>query len=227
MYDRSLVKDVRQKTRVGSRHTSTRNYKAHIFIKPPQPPNTKHPASLNQTQQPNMSHSILLTGTSGYLGGTFLTHLHRISLPPHATLYALVRSESQASAVTSYGATPLFLDLADSAAVLKTVTKLQISIVYFLVDALNSTLQGPLITALGQVKKQTGRNVHFVHTSGAKMFSAHAGMPVGREVRDTEEELFEMQKSVKAPYEIMNQVCLVGFGGTIYAMRDINVKRRP
>jgi len=153
-----------------------------------------------------MSHSILLTGASGYLGGSLLAQLNRTKLPPHKKLYALVRSQEQADAVRKYGAEPLILDLKDQDAVIKTVVSAKISIIYFLVDALNSELQIPLIKALGEVKKQTGQDVHFLHTSGAKIFSEHAGMPIDREIRDTDPELFDLQKSSKAPYPIMDQV---------------------
>jgi len=81
-----------------------------------------------------------------------------------------------------------------------------ISIIFFLIDALNSTHQLLLIKALGEVKKQTGQNVHFLHTSGAKIFSEHAGMSVDREVRDDEEGLFELQKGTKAPHGVMELV---------------------
>jgi thioester reductase-like protein len=37
-------------------------------------------------------HNILLTGASGYLGGSLLAHWASASLPAHGTLYALVRT---------------------------------------------------------------------------------------------------------------------------------------
>lgn len=153
-----------------------------------------------------MSHSILLTGASGYLGGSLLAGLHRTKLPPHQRLYALVRSHQQADAVKQYGAEPLFLDLKDEKAVLKTIVDAQVTIIYFLIDALNSELQIPMIKALSEVKKETGQDVHFLHTTGAKIFSEHGGMPTDREIRDTDADLFDLQKAAKAPHEIMGQV---------------------
>jgi nucleoside-diphosphate-sugar epimerase len=156
-----------------------------------------------------MSHSILITGASGYLGGSLLAQLHRTNLPPHKTLYALVRSSHQAEQVQKYGATPLFLDLSDSASITKTIVDANISIIFFLIDALNSNSQIPLIKALGEVKKQTGRDVHFLHTSGAKIFSEHAGLPTNQDIPDTSPELFDMQKTAKAPHDVMKLVCPV------------------
>jgi hypothetical protein len=157
-------------------------------------------------QLQNMSPSILITGASGYLGGTLLSHLSHTPLPPQSTLYALVRSDSQASRVQAYGCTPLFLDFDDEAAVVKAIADANISIIFFLIDALHSGLQIPLIKALGEVRRKNGGNVHFLHTSGAKIFSGHAGMPVDRDVNDTDEGLYEMQKEANAPHEIMKTV---------------------
>ncbi|KAH5561178.1 hypothetical protein HBI26_193130 [Parastagonospora nodorum] len=151
-----------------------------------------------------MSHSILITGASGYLGGSLLAQLNRTKLPPHKTLYALVRSDQQAEQVQKCGAEPLKLNFADENTVVKIIVEANISIIFFLIDALNSTFQLPLIKALGELKRQTGQEVHFLHTSGAKIFSEHAGMPTDRELRDDEEGLFEMQKKVRAPHGMMN-----------------------
>jgi hypothetical protein len=153
-----------------------------------------------------MSHIILITGSSGYLGGSLLAQLGRTELPPHQKLYALVRTEQQAEAVKNYGAEPLVLDLQDEGAVVKSIVDAQISIIYFLVDALKSTFQIPMIKALSEVKKQTGRDVHFLHTSGAKIFSEHAGFPKNQEIADTDQGLFELQKTLKAPHDLMTLV---------------------
>jgi hypothetical protein len=69
-------------------------------------------------------------------------------------------------------------------------------------------MQIPLIKALAEVKKQTGREVHFLHTSGAKMFSEHAGMPTDRSLPDTDPGLYNLQKSAKAPHQLLTQVSL-------------------
>jgi nucleoside-diphosphate-sugar epimerase len=153
-----------------------------------------------------MSHSVLITGASGYLGGSLLAQLHRTSLPPHATFYALVRSDHQASEVKKKDFVPLFLDFSDENTVTKSIVDANISIIFFLIDALNSTHQIPLIKALGEVKKQTGRDVHFLHTSGAKIFSEHGGMRTDRDIDDTDPGLYEMQKRVEVPHDMLKLV---------------------
>jgi nucleoside-diphosphate-sugar epimerase len=153
-----------------------------------------------------MTRSILITGASGYLGGSLLAQLSRTKLPTHDKLYALVRTDRQAEQVKEYGAEPLTLDFEDESAIIKSVVDSKISIIFFLIDALNSKYQVPLIKGLGELKKQTGQDVHFLHTSGAKIFSEHAGLPTDREIKDTDPGLFDMQKAAKAPHDIMNLV---------------------
>ncbi|KAF1831327.1 NAD(P)-binding protein [Decorospora gaudefroyi] len=152
-----------------------------------------------------MSGSILTTGASGYLGGSLLARLHDTSLPSHKTLYALVRSKAQAEAVKSYGAEPLFIDFEDEQSVARSIVERQITIIFFLVDAMKPNMQIPMIKALAEVKKQTGLDVHFLHTSGAKIFSEHAGLPTDHALSDDEPGLYRMQKDAESPHAFLKQ----------------------
>lgn len=111
------------------------------------------------------SQRILITGGSGYLGGTLLARWKDASLPPYGKLYALVRNDYQAEAVKQYGSEPLRLDLNDEEAVRKGIVNNKITIVYFLIDAVRVQAQVYLIQALAEVKKTTGLEVHFLHVS--------------------------------------------------------------
>lgn len=111
------------------------------------------------------THNILITGASGYLGGSLLARLKDAGLPAFNNLFALVRTDAQAEAVTQYGAQPLKLDVNDEAAVRAAVVDREITIVYYLIDPIYSTPQVHFIKALAEVKSLTGADVHFLHVS--------------------------------------------------------------
>lgn len=80
-------------------------------------------------------------------------------------LYALVRTDAQAEGVKQYGAQPLSFDVQDESQVLSALLDKNITIVYFLIDALNGESQVYFIKALAEVKKVIGAEVHFLHVS--------------------------------------------------------------
>jgi hypothetical protein len=65
-----------------------------------------------------------------------------------------------------------------------------------------------MVKALAEVKKHTGQEVHFLHTTGAKLFSEHVGFPTDRTILDTDSTLYDLQKSSKPPHSVMQQVWL-------------------
>ena len=173
-----------------------------------------------------MSHRILLTGASGYLGGSLLARIADANLPVYDKLYALVRTDTQADAVKKYKAEPLTINVKDEAAVRTAVVGNKITIVFFLIDTMSAVSQGFFIKSLAEVKSVTGKEVHFLHvrdpeqislsqtgkstlidtsnhvflqTTGAKLFSDHAGAPTDRPSFDDEADLYDIQKTQRAP----------------------------
>lgn len=109
--------------------------------------------------------NVLITGSSGYLGGSLLASWAEANIEGYDKLYALVRSDSQATAVKSlYGADPVRCSL-EEGDIRSLVVGNDITVVLYLIDAYRAERPVSFIKALGEVKKATGREVHFVYAS--------------------------------------------------------------
>ncbi|KAM0473431.1 hypothetical protein ACHAPX_008178 [Trichoderma viride] len=169
--------------------------------------------------------NILLTGASGYLGGSILAQLHNsgdggIDLPAHGTIYALVRSDAQARTVQDYGAKPAAFDPGNEAAIESFIMDHKVSIVIWFLDVVNVDRQILFIRALAKLRQQTGQEVHFLQTSGAKIFSDLAGAPTDKPLLDTDPGLYEIQKQQQdqAPYQAFQKA--VGTNNTIIDLSE-------
>ncbi|KAF4870042.1 hypothetical protein CGCSCA1_v010769 [Colletotrichum siamense] len=142
--------------------------------------------------------NVLITGGSGYLGGSLLASWAEANIEGYDKLYALVRSDSQAAAVKSlYGAEPVRCSLEEDD-IRSLVVHNDITVVFYLIDAYRAERPVSFIKALGEVKKATGRE-----TTGTKQFSEHAGAPTDRPLLDTDPNLYGIQKGQKTPVEEM------------------------
>jgi len=114
-----------------------------------------------------MSHNILITGVSGYLGGNLLARWKEANLAEHYDkLFALVRTPAQAEAVRKqYGAEPLIFDAYNEAEVRKAVLENNLSVVFHLIAPATHTSQVYFIRAMAELKEKTGNEVHFLHVS--------------------------------------------------------------
>ncbi|KAM5349519.1 hypothetical protein ACJ41O_006024 [Fusarium nematophilum] len=179
-----------------------------------------------------MAHNILITGGSGYLGGDLLAGIAEANLPSYGRLYALVRTDQQASEVQRYGAEPLAIDIRVEDSVRNAILKNNITVVFFLVDSGSAAAQELFIKVLGDLKRATGVDVHFLHTTGAKIFSTHGGAPTDRELRDDDPGLYAVQKAQRAPLERFQAiwpVCRVADNTNLYLqiLRSILVGQDP
>lgn len=150
-------------------------------------------------------HRILLTGGSGYLGGTFLARWKDSNIS--APLHALVRTPQQADAVKQYGAEPILIREFSSEPIKNVVIRHSITIVLHLFNPLDHDTTPAFIEALSKVQDAMGERVHFIFTSGAKLFSEHVGMPTHQPIPDTYPDLYGLQEASlsNAPFEIMRK----------------------
>ncbi|KAJ5737773.1 NAD(P)-binding protein [Penicillium malachiteum] len=146
-----------------------------------------------------MLHNILLTGGSGYIGGTLLARWKEAGLAEYGKLFSLVRTDAQAETTQDlYGVEPLRINLEDEEAVKKAIVSNKITVVLYLIDAYYFKHQIQFIKALAQAKKETGQEVHFIYTTGTKQFSDMGGAPSDKDLLDNDPELFEIHKAQKA-----------------------------
>ncbi|KAB8204132.1 NAD(P)-binding protein [Aspergillus parasiticus] len=170
-----------------------------------------------------MPHNILITGGSGYLGGTLLAAWANAKINDYGKLFALVRTEKQAESVKKlYGAEPVTCSLQPDD-VRELLVGNHITIVLYLIDAYSSRHQVSFIRALSEIKKATGQETHFIYTTGTKQFSDMAGLLTKEPLFDTDPRLYDIQKAQRSPYdELMTSVntnCTVVEAGEQYDVR--------
>lgn len=108
-----------------------------------------------------MHSNIFITGGSGYLGGDLLSQWSDANLQGYDKLFALVRTDAQAEAVSNYGAHPLTFAPYDEAAVREAIISNKINIVYHLIDALQSESQLLSSRLSASSRKPLGRKCTF------------------------------------------------------------------
>ncbi|KAH7160358.1 NAD dependent epimerase/dehydratase family protein [Dactylonectria estremocensis] len=110
---------------------------------------------------------ILITGATGYIGGSVLTTLLQSadSSIKGSQLSALVRKQEQADILTAKGVNAIVFDgLDDTAAVRDAASKHDV--VINTASAFHPAAAEALILGLADRKKETGRETHLIHTAG-------------------------------------------------------------
>ncbi|KAF4964988.1 hypothetical protein FSARC_7166 [Fusarium sarcochroum] len=149
-----------------------------------------------------MSQNILITGAAGYIGGSIVADF----LYKHSTevyrkqIFAAVRSEEQAEALSSLGINVLKLDLTDEQVATDSITSNQINVVIHTASSIDPGLAFPLINALAKQGETTGKATHFIHTSALSAFYEKAGWPPT--VNQDTDPVFETEKELANSYPV-------------------------
>jgi nucleoside-diphosphate-sugar epimerase len=114
---------------------------------------------------------ILLTGATGYVGGSVL---NTILSSPHPSLKniqitALVRREEQAKTLAELNITPVLFSSLDDTALLEQLAS-EHDVVIHAANGYHIPSAKALIKGLAQRKARTGEAVHYVHNSGTSNF---------------------------------------------------------
>ncbi|EXJ72304.1 uncharacterized protein A1O5_04808 [Cladophialophora psammophila CBS 110553] len=115
-----------------------------------------------------MSNSrILITGSSGYIGGEVLAALlaSKSSAVQAATISCMVRGEEKAEALKKLGVTPLLFNSLDETEILAEAASNH-DIVIHAASGFHTLSARALVLGLAQRKRKTGKDVHYIHTSG-------------------------------------------------------------
>ncbi|KAI0387468.1 NAD(P)-binding protein [Hypomontagnella monticulosa] len=146
---------------------------------------------------------ILLTGATGYIGGTILDHLLKSTSPAlsSATITCLLRGADRAALLTStYGSRVrpvLYKDLDDIDATIAAAAEHDIVINTTL--GYHPTSGAALVRGLAKRKAATGRDVWMIHTSGTsnvgdRPITKKWIEPEGREFDDAKDDVYGYEK---------------------------------
>ncbi|OTA58351.1 NAD dependent epimerase/dehydratase family protein [Hypoxylon sp. EC38] len=149
------------------------------------------------------SPKILLTGATGYIGGTVLTYLLNSSSPAlkATTISCLVRGADRATKLTAaYGSRVnpiLYKDLDDIDATVAAAS--QHDIVVSTTNGFHAASAQALIRGLAQRRAKTGRDVWMIHTSGTsnlgdRPISKKWVEPERREFDDAKDDIYGYEK---------------------------------
>ncbi|KAL8371166.1 hypothetical protein RB595_001149 [Gaeumannomyces hyphopodioides] len=121
------------------------------------------------------SQKILLTGATGYIGGTVLTTLLASSEPAikASSISALVRKEEQAAVLRGLGVEPILFKGLDDVDALRRAAAEHDAVIHT-ASSQHDASAVALIRGLGDRKKATGKETHFIHTAGTSALGDQA-----------------------------------------------------
>ncbi|KAF4967482.1 hypothetical protein FSARC_4977 [Fusarium sarcochroum] len=154
------------------------------------------------------SPKVLITGATGYIGGSVITTILNSSNPSlqNIQISALVRRQEQAEVLTTLGITPiLFTNLDDSEFLTQTASNFDI--VIHAANGYHTASAKALIQGLAERKAKTGKPVHYIHNSGTSNVADRpiSGANLGETPRifSDKEDIYTYEKAreEKSPYQ--------------------------
>ncbi|KAJ5995600.1 hypothetical protein N7481_002577 [Penicillium waksmanii] len=150
-----------------------------------------------------MSLNVLVTGASGYIGGSIVAEI--LSLKRGGTLGALVihaavRSLEQAQSLTKLDVNVFQLNLSDETAVTESLLSNDIDLVINNATCIDPQIASSLISGLQKQREATGREVFFVQTTGLSAFDENTNWPFG-EVKDTDN-VYGLERQSRETYVV-------------------------
>ncbi|CEI61260.1 hypothetical protein FVEN_g6016 [Fusarium venenatum] len=114
---------------------------------------------------------VLLTGATGYIGGTVLNTIMASSHPSFKNIHitVLVRRQDQADTLFDLGVTPMVFKSLDDTELLTEAASTH-DIVVHAANGYHIPSAKALLAGLSQRKAKTGKSVHYIHNSGTSNF---------------------------------------------------------
>ncbi|KAK2060058.1 NAD dependent epimerase/dehydratase [Colletotrichum caudatum] len=144
-----------------------------------------------------MGQKILYTGATGFVGGSVLSQLLNSSYSEikNLDITALVRKQEQADLLKHKGVEAIVFDGLDDSDFLRR-TASEYDYVIHTPTGFHTSSAVALIEGLAQRKMQTGKDVHFIHTSGTSNLAERVGKKEMGEVHEWSdlENVFEFEE---------------------------------
>ncbi|KAF8850555.1 NAD(P)-binding protein [Acephala macrosclerotiorum] len=113
------------------------------------------------------SHKILLTGATGYIGGAVLAQILESTpdvLAKHQ-ISVLIRGKEKVAVFEKMGVKPILFNSLDETEFLRKLAS-EYDIIIHTASGFHTASAKALVTGLGDRRKQTGKEVHYIHTTG-------------------------------------------------------------
>ncbi|KAE9580179.1 hypotheticall protein [Colletotrichum fructicola] len=152
------------------------------------------------------SQKLLITGATGYIGGTVLTQLLNSTVPGIISLSfsALIRHQSQADILAEKGIQSIIFNGLDDTEIIRQAAA-DHDVIIHIANSFHKASAEAMLQGLHDRKAKTGKTGIFIHTSGT---SNVADFPItkkyrGTRVFDDKEDIFSYEKSLdlQEPYQ--------------------------